>query len=348
MISRAIIGLIGALALVTIGAGCDAGPPARMSETEFLLGTAVTITIQQHGVSRDVFEPAFQRAVEIQNLMSINEADYDTTEILEVNRNAGIAPVPVSDDTMLVVREGLRYGRLTDGAFDITVAPLIRLWGFGTETARVPPPEELERVLEHVDFTAVEIAPEEDAVFLPESGMGIDVGGIAKGYAAEEAARVLREAGVRNAILDFGGDIVTVGGRPDGSPWRIGIQHPSGQRNRFLGVLGSRDESVVSSGAYERFFMEEGVRYHHIFDPETGYPSESGLTSVTVVGEGAMQTDALSTAIFVMGLEAGLELLESLPAYGGILATEDLRLVVTADIADRFEATGDEYELIVR
>ncbi len=174
------------------------------------------------------------------------------------------------------------------------------------------------------------------------------MGGIAKGYAAEEAARVLREEGVENAILDFGGDIVTIGGRPDGTPWRIGIQHPSGQRGRFIGILESRDESVVSSGAYERYFTEDGVRYHHIFDPATGYPAETDLTSVTVVGVGAMQTDALSTAIFVMGLDAGLALLESLPEYDGILATEDMRVVVTSGIADRFEVPGDEYELIVR
>lgn len=330
--------------------GCGSRTPERMTDTRFLLGTAVTITIQQHGVSRAVFRSAFDRTEEIQNRMSINEAEYDETEVLRINRNAGIAPSAVSDDTLHVIREGLRYGELTEGAFDITVAPLIRLWGFGSEAMRVPAPAEIEAVLAAVDYSRVEIRTgedDDDLVYLPLPEMGIDVGGIAKGYAADEAARVLREAGVRNAILDFGGDIVTIGGRPDGSPWRIGIQHPSGQRNTFIGILSSRDESVVSSGAYERYFFEDGVRYHHIFDPATGYPSDSGLTSVTVVGEDAMKTDVLSTAIFVMGVEAGLALLDSLRGYEGILATEDMRVFVTAGIADRFEVPGDEYELIL-
>lgn len=280
--------------------------------------------------------------------MSLNEAEYDDTEVLRINRRAGLEPVAVSEDTLKVIREGLRYGELTGGAFDITVAPLIRLWGFGTGEERVPAAEEIEAVLPAVDYSRVEIhAGTGSAVYLPSPEMGIDVGGIAKGYAADEAARVLREAGVRNAILDFGGDIVTIGGRPDGSPWRIGIQHPSGERNRFVGILSSRDESVVSSGAYERFFHEDGVRYHHIFDPSTGYPSDSGLTSVTAIGADAMKTDVLSTAIFVMGLEAGLALLDSLPGYEGILATEDMRVFVTAGIADRFEVPGDEYELVI-
>lgn len=358
--------VLAAAVVFSLLAGCDSGPPERVSETQFVLGTAVTITAQQHGVSRGTLVPAFERTTEIQNLMSINEADYETTEVLEINRAAGVGPIMVSPDTLLVIREGIRFGELTEGAFDITVAPLIRLWGFGTEEAAVPPAEEIGRVLEHIDYTVIEVGGKDGrdtaadaarvdetgdiagSVYLPVPGMGIDVGGIAKGYAAEEAARVLREEGVENAILDFGGDIVTIGGRPDGTPWRIGIQHPSGQRGRFIGILESRDESVVSSGAYERYFTEDGVRYHHIFDPATGYPAETDLTSVTVVGVGAMQTDALSTAIFVMGLDAGLALLESLPEYDGILATEDMRVVVTSGIADRFEVPGDEYELIVR
>lgn len=325
--------------------GCDSGPPERMRETEFLLGTVVTITIQQDDIPRDVFEATFRRTQEIQDLMSSNEEDYAQTEILDVNRAAGDDPVSVSPDTLRVVREGVRFGDLTDGAFDITIAPLIRLWGIGTEHARVPSPEEVKRVLEYVDYTRVHV---DETVFLPSAEMEIDVGGIAKGYAADEAAALLRDAGVRNAILDFGGDIVTIGSRPDGSAWRIGIQHPSGQRDRFLGILASSDESVVSSGAYERFFVEDGIRYHHIFDPDTGYPSDSGLSSVTVVGPDAMQTDALSTAIFVLGFDNGLELMRSFPGYDAIIATEDMKLVVTAGIADRFEVRpGDEYELIV-
>lgn len=312
-----------------------------------LLGTVVSIMIQQDEAPDGVFEKVFDRTEEIQNRMSINERDYDDTEVLAINRNAGVQPVQVSPDTLLVIQGGIRYGELTRGAFDITIAPLIRLWGLYTDYATVPDDDRIAAVLPNIDYSAIVVDDERGTVYLPRGGMGIDVGGIAKGYAADEGARILREAGINHAILDFGGDIVTIGGRPSGAPWRIGIQHPSGQRSRYIGVLDSVDESVVSSGAYERFFEEEGVRYHHIFDRTTGYPSDSGLTSVTVIGEDAMKTDVLSTAIFVMGLEAGLELLNSLPGYEGIIATEDLKVVITAGLADRFELGAQEYELLI-
>ncbi|WP_076488522.1 FAD:protein FMN transferase [Alkalispirochaeta americana] len=326
---------------------CSPAASARRSQTEFLLGTAVTITIFEAPNPRQALDEAFERTREIQNRMSINQAEYDTTEIMEVNRHAGHRPVAVSPDTFLVIREGLKVGELTGGAFDITIAPLIALWGMGTEAASVPPKEEVLRVQPAIGFSDVVLDTKAETVFLPRSGMALDVGGIAKGYAADEGARLLREAGVKHALLDYGGDIVTVGEHPRGTPWRIGLQHPGGQRDQYLGVLSSRDESVVSSGAYERFFEEEGLRYHHIFDPSTGYPSDSGLTSVTVVGPRAIITDALSTAIFVMGLETGLDLMEELPGYEAIIATEDNRIILTPGVADRFERTAPEYSLFV-
>ncbi|POR02060.1 hypothetical protein AU468_07350 [Alkalispirochaeta sphaeroplastigenens] len=327
--------------------GCSASSPARRSQTEFLLGTAVTITVFEANNPRPALTAAFERTREIQNRMSINREEYETTEILEVNRHAGQAPVKVSDDTLLVIREGIKAGHLTGGAFDITIAPLIALWGMGTETPSVPTKEEILRARSALDFRSLVVDEESRTVFLPRPGMALDVGGIAKGYAVDEGARILREAGIQHALLDYGGDIVTVGEHPRGTPWRIGLQHPSGERDRYLGVLSSRDESVVSSGAYERFFEEEGVRYHHIFDPATGYPSESGLTSVTVVGPRAIITDALSTAIFVMGLEAGMKLMEELPGYEAIIATGDDRIILTPGVADRFERTAPEYALFV-
>jgi FAD:protein FMN transferase len=319
--------------------------PERTRDNRMLLGTVVSIMIQQENVPEGMFEAVFDRTEEIQNRMSINERDYDDTEVLAINRNAGVQPVQVSPDTLLVIEEGIRYGELTHGAFDISIAPLVRLWGMGTDRAAIPADGQITAVLPEIDYSAITVDRENSTVYLPREGMGIDVGGIAKGYAADEGARILREAGVNHAILDYGGDIVTIGGRPSGAPWRIGIQHPSGQRSRYIGVLDSVDESVVSSGAYERFFEEDGIRYHHIFDRATGYPSESGLVSVTVIGKDAMKTDALSTAVFVMGLEAGLELLNSLPGYDGIIATEDLEVVITAGLTDRFELRSEEYEL---
>lgn len=337
------------LALAAAGlflAGCRPGPPPRVTETAFLLGTVLNVTIQQHGVPRDAIGRVFARVQEIQDRMSANEANYDDTEVLRVNRAAGIRPVEVSAETLFVVQEAIRFGAITCGAFDLTIGPLIKLWGMGTEEAAVPPESEIQQVLERVRFQKVVVGADARTVYLPEPGMGIDLGGIAKGYSADEATRVLREMGVRHAILDFGGDVATIGRRADDTPWRVGIQHPSGERGRFIGILQSVDESVVSSGAYERYFFEDGVRYHHIFDPATGYPSDLGLTSVTVIGPLAVKTDALSTAVFVMGAERGLALIDSLPGYEAIISTEDGRLFVTGDLPDRFEVRSEEFRLI--
>ena len=340
---RAAAALLLTAILLTAGGRSE---PQRVSESEFLLGTAVTITVQEHRDARDAIRRAFERTREIQDKMSANDSAYDTTEIIRVNRYAGNRPVAVSEETFFVVSEALRFAELTGGAFDPTVLPLFRLWGMGTEDAAVPPVEKIFEVLELVDYEAVELDPEQRTVYLPRPGMALDLGGIAKGYAVNEAGRVLREAGIRHAILDYGGDIVTIGTRPDDTPWRIGVQHPNGRRGQFLGILESTDESVVSSGAYERYFTQNGTRYHHIFDPQTGYPSLAGLTSVTVVGADATTTDALSTAIFVMGLEDGLELIGSLPGYEAIIATENNRIYLTGDLSARFQRRADEYELV--
>ena len=334
--------LVGALFIL---AGCRPSPPARVSESEFLLGTVVTITVHGHADANAAIAAAFDRTRQIQAKMSANEADYDETELIRVNRNAGIQPVEVSEDTFHVVTEAIRFAEMTDGAFDPTVLPLFRLWGMDSPSPAVPDEQEIDEVLELIGYESVQIDRERRTVYLPEPGMALDLGGIAKGYAVNESARVMREMGVNHAILDYGGDIVTIGTRPDGSPWRIGIQHPAGRRGQFLGVLASVNESVVSSGDYERFFIENGVRYHHIFDPDTGMPSDAGLTSVTVVGADATTTDALSTAIFVMGAERGLELVASLSGYEAVISTGRQELYVTSGVANRFELRAEEYGL---
>lgn len=340
-----VLTLLSAFLLTACG---SPGAGAPVSDARLLLGTLVSVTLRDENPQRGAIAAVFERTEEIQNLMSANAAEYDDTEILSINRAEAATAVPVSRATLYVISEALEFARITGGAFDITVHPLIELWGFGTEFPAVPPQEEIDRALALRGWQDVTVDAEGGTVALQRPGMSIDVGGIAKGYAADEGARVLRELGVQRAILDFGGDIVTVGERAPGTPWRIGIQHPSGDRSRILGILASRDEAVVSSGYYERYFEVDGVRYHHIFDPETGYPADSGLTSVTVVGPSAIRTDALSTAFFVMGLEASLELLADLPDYQALFSTTAGEVVITAGLKERFELHADDHVLNVR
>jgi thiamine biosynthesis lipoprotein len=278
--------------------------------------------------------------------MSTNTTDYSTTELIEVNRNAGTRPVEVSADTFYVVERGLEYSRMTNGAFDVSIGPLVDVWGIGTEYAGVPAEEEIERHLALVDYRKVELDPVDQTIYLPEEGMALDVGGIAKGYAAEEVARILRDEGIEHALLDFGGNILAVGVKPDGSQWRIGIQNPQQSRGEFLGIVEDEAMTVVTSGDYERFFTEDGVRYHHIIDSRTGYPARTGLSSVTIVSGDSTEADALSTAVYVMGVERGAELIESLEGIEAAFVTKDRSVYMTSGMPERFNVTNETFEVV--
>ncbi len=334
--------LIAALMLL---AGCAEEQADPQREQRQLLGTNSVITIYDSSFPDDAFERYFERVEEIQNKMSINEAEYDDTEVLKINRNAGVEPVQVSDDTFFVISEGKRWAEITNGLFDISVQPLIRLWDIGGPDEQVPSEEDREEALSLINYEEIELNESENTVYLPREGMGLDVGGIAKGYAVDEITRMMREDGIERAIIDFGGDLYNIGTRPDGTPWRIGIQHPSGRRQELLGVITSSDEAVVTSGPYERYFEEDGTRFHHIFDIRTGAPSDSELVSATVIGADAIGADVLSTAIFVMGLEDGYALIEDLEDYEAVFADEQGGVYATAGVREDVEVRAEDFEL---
>ncbi|MFP4330205.1 MAG: FAD:protein FMN transferase [Spirochaetaceae bacterium] len=336
--------LISLTAIAVIGCSPDEASARRqVSRTEYALGTY--ISVRAFDADDSLLEAVFDAVLEIERKMSVTRDDYDSTELLELNRRAGQEPYQVSPDTYEVLQAAREYSELTEGAFDLTIGPLVDLWDIGSETASVPAEERIAEAADRVDYTKVRFEGD-NSVYLEESGMGVDVGAIAKGYAADEAARILIDAGVEHALLDFGGNILTIGNKPDDTDWRIGIQHPEEERNEFLGILTSRDETVVSSGAYERYFMEDGVRYHHILDRRTGYPSRSGLLSSTIVAEESMAADALSTATFVLGFEEAQQLIESLPEVEGILVTEAGEVWVSPGLRERFELTAEGFALL--
>lgn len=334
---------VGALSLILllILSGCRPSDDDPTTETQLLLGTTISVTVYEP--ASEAVAEVFARIREIEEKMSTSEDDYDTTELLQVNRMADEAPVAVSEDTFFVIEAAKDYSELSFGAFDLSIWPLVRLWGFGTADAAVPPEDRIEETRALVDHRKVNLDPETRSVSLEEEGMGIDVGGIAKGYAADEARRILKEHGVERALLDFGGNILTVGEKPDGNPWRIGIQNPDSRRGQFLGIVETGPGAVVTSGDYERFFEVDGVRYHHIIDPATGYPTRNGLRSVTILAEDSIDADALSTAAFVLGVEEGTKLIETLPTVEAAFVTDDtvyLTSGMTIDVID------DGYDVI--
>jgi thiamine biosynthesis lipoprotein len=325
------------LLLVSVSFFTSRGRPAGQifQYQHMLMDTAVEIRFES-GSSREanrLKEAVFGEMERLERLLSRSIAGSD---IDLVNRQAGQQPVPVSLETLALLGEALRYARLSGGAFDPTVAPLLDRWGFLGQQYRLPSPPEIEAALRLVDYNLVGLDTGRGTVFLANAGMAVDLGGIAKGYIVDRGMEVLKEAGVRNAFINAGGDIGLIGSRPNGTPWRIGIKHPRLDQ-KYAGILSlSGSLAVVTSGDYERVFEHEGRRYHHILDPETGYPAAS-LASVTVVAPTATEADALSTTLFVIGPERGMALVESLPHVEAVLITPGMELLVSSGLADKFE-----------
>ncbi|MDR0638649.1 MAG: FAD:protein FMN transferase [Spirochaetaceae bacterium] len=296
-------------------------PIIEESRSTFALGTVCNIFLFENG-KNDLYTTLFHRLSAIEAVMSANEIS-GVSELSQVNQNAGIRPVAVSGELITVLQRALFFANLTDGAFNPAVGPLVKLWNIGAENARLPGESEIAAALSLIDYCGIEVDEANQTVFLKYEGMSLDLGGIAKGYAADELVNILRAAGIRRAVIDLGGNIYAHGSKTPKQKWRIGIQNPFSPRGEYLAVEESADETLVTSGVYERFFEENGVRYHHILDPKTGYPADSGLLSVTVIAESSLDADALSTSLFVLGYEQGCGLLSRFPGIEAVFVFRD-------------------------
>lgn len=271
----------------------------------------------------------------------------ESSPLSEVNRRAGGEPVAVPAELREVIRRGLEIGELTGGAFDVTWAALWGLWDFRAPSQggspEVPAAEEIARRVRLVDYRRVEIDPEAGTVRLPEAGMMVGLGGIAKGYALERSAAALRERGLESFLLVTGGQVYAAGSRSEGGsgagedrPWRVGVRDPRGGPEDLFARLELADASASTSGDYERYFVRDGIRYHHILDPRTGRPAR-GLRSATVIAADPVLADALSTGIFVLGPEEGLALAERLEGVEAVLVDDGGEVLITAGIEGRLE-----------
>lgn len=286
----------------------------------------------------------------LENKLSRTKADSDVSR---VNHNGTTPTTGLTYGTRALLPAALEYRDATNGAFDITIAPVMDAWGFTGDSFRVPEQSELDTLLKKVNSDAIQmLGSPSDSVTLGE-GQAIDLGGIAKGYTSDCVEAVFYDHEIENGKISLGGNVFVLGTKPDGSDWRVGIKDPRNESG-LAAILSLRDAYAITSGGYERYFEENGKTYHHIIDPATGYPADSGLLSVTVVadangpdqewvlpGNGTM-CDAFSTALFVMGEEQALDFWRN----GGydfdlVLVTEDGRVVITAGLADRFEEVKD-------
>jgi FAD:protein FMN transferase len=314
-----------------------------MNRTEFVLGTVCSVRLLDGG-SKAALDAAFKRLFEIEATMSVNTPG---TIVGNINEAAGSRPVKVPQDVLEVTRRALHYASLTDRAFDPTIGPIVKLWNIGLEGERVPEAREIEQALPLVDAAAVKLDERESTIYLPKAGMLLDLGGIAKGYAADEVGRILTERGVKAAVIDLGGNVKVVGKKPDNSQWRIGVQNPADARGAYIGIASlGEGATVVTSGIYERNFMDtDGRLYHHIFDTRTGYPVEGNLVSVTVISRSSMDADGLSTALFALGLHKGMALAESQEGVEAVFIDTENRVYLSSGVPGLFTLTDKAYTL---
>lgn len=275
---------------------------------------------------------------EIDRLEALLSYSVPGSDVSKLNAAAGTGRVKLSSDTMAVLAAALQIAELSAGRFDPTVGPLVDAWGFrpDVEVQTVPTAEAVASALALVDYRKLKLYPETGEAELLMPGMSVDLGAIAKGYVVDRVAAVLREAGVTSAVLDVGGNVFALGVRPEqGTAWRVGLQHPR-ETDQLLGVIPLTERSVATSGDYQRFFEVGGQRYHHLIDPTTGYPA-SGIASISIVAPTGMQADAVSTAAFVLGPEAGLVLVRQLELEA-VMYTDDGQVQVTGGLQPLFEA----------
>lgn len=316
-------------------------PVEPISSTEFLMGTVCSIKIYDKS-STEVLDKAFKRIAEIEDIMTINKG---SSQIIDINNASGVNPVKVSDETMEVLKEGVKFAGLTEGKMDITIGPLVKLWGIGTEEAKVPSKEEIEEKKALIGYKDLILDEKNKTAFLKNKGMIIDLGAVAKGYTADEVAKVLKENGVEHAIINLGGNVFAMGKNVTGTNWKIGIQDPFTQRGDIIGLIEVDNKSVVTSGIYERYFEKDGKKYHHILSTSTGYPCDNSIAGVSIVSEKSIDGDALSTSVFSLGIEDGMKFINTMPGVEAIFITKDKEVYITPGLKENFKLTDSQFTL---
>ena len=299
--------------------GCSLNSTEPIEKTGVYFDTVITIKIYDSQDTSlldqcfsycDNFEKTVSRTIETSEIYKINHANGESVE--------------VSDMTLELLKKGIEYGELTNGKFDITVAPLSELWDFKNNTGTLPSESDITKALSHVNYKNILI--EGNDVTLTDPSAAIDLGGIAKGYMADILKDYLTKQGVKSALINLGGNMLAIGSKPDGSDFNIGIQKPFDEQGTAITAVKTNDSSVVSSGVYERYFKLEDTIYHHILDTETGYPYDNGLLSVTILSPESVDGDALSTSCFALGLEDGMKLIQSLEGVEALFITTDYEI----------------------
>lgn len=306
--------------------GCGHNSPIQKSG--FYFDTIISVTLYDSSKTEEL-EHCFELADTYEKYFSTKIEDSD---ISKINR-AGTKPVHVHDETKELLEKGLSYSKLSQGKFDITIGKLTELWDFHSETPSLPNAKKIAKAVSNVDYHNVKINGNEVSLSNPDAA--IDLGGIAKGYIADKIKEYLLSCGITSGIINLGGNVLTIGEKTDGSAYTIGIQKPFDETGAAIATLKLKGQTVVTSGTYERYFQKDDVLYHHILDTSTGYPYDNGLCSVSIICSQSVDGDGLSTTCFALGLEKGMELIESLDDTEAIFITSDQVLHCTSGIGTK-------------
>lgn len=317
----------------------------KYSSTYYNLGTINEITlydIKKKDGDR-ILKKCESILVDIDNKMS---CQISSSEISKINDNAGESFVKVSDDTYSVIKESINFSNMSNDTFDISIGPIIDLWAIGTDNAKVPTQKEIDTNLTLVNYKDILVDDENKSVKLANKNMKIDLGGIAKGYAADKIYEYLKEEQLKSALINLGGNIYAFGNKENNQPFSIGVQDPTKPRGNSIGNVKVSNKSVVTSGIYERYLEKDNKIYHHMLDPHTGYPFNNNLSSVTIISDKSIIGDALSTTTFGLGIKNGLELVENLDGVDAIFITKDKKIYLSNNLKNKFNLTDDSFTIV--
>lgn len=301
--------------------GCSGAKSSTQTDqdltyTDMLFDTVINIQILDPA-DESILDGLKKLCEKYDTMFSATNTD---SELYKLNHANG-QPFTVSSETANLIQEGIHYSELSGGAFDLTIEPVSALWDFKADKPTVPSSDAIAQAVSHVDYTKVDI--QDNTVTLEDPEAGIDLGAIAKGYIADQVKTYLKKQGVKHAIINLGGNVDVIGTKPDGSKYNIGIQKPFDESGEAITSVQLKDQTVVTSGIYERYFKKNGKLYHHILDPRTGYPCENNLYSVSIITDSSTKADALSTTCFLLGYEKGMELIQSMDGVEAIFITDD-------------------------
>jgi len=338
------------IACISIGlnfTSCASVKNESYQKSNIVMDTAVTLSAYGAN-SKEAVEESFKKLDEINEMASTN---ISTSDVYKINNSSGKSYVKVQPEVLKMIETSIEYSKLSNGAFDITLGPLINLWGIGTDNERLPSDKEIKDILPLVGYDQISINENDSSVMLKKEGMAIDLGGIAKGFAADEVLKIYKKYNIKNGLINLGSSsIYALGKNKDNKEWSVGIKHPRSEDSKeYMGIIKLTNESLSTSGDYERVFIKDNKRYHHIIDPKTGYPEDNGVMSDTIVIDGntpdnGMLADILTTTVFVLGPEKGLNLVNNLSGVSCEITTSDYKVYTSDKFKDRIIDLNKEFK----